>query len=113
MATKVFTLKEIGAMREVTEQVLIEKMSNLPYGISYTAQELSHLVEGLASAEHFSSTFSANESCDETRYLGRYDLCFKVIRKEKKRHYAELNDAGEIIRKFDKTDYINTYVRIK
>lgn len=113
---KLYSLKELDAMRTATKNACVMAWAEATKGGTYkTAKELSDACDGLASPRHIANKmyWLVRESYCRRAPAGEKRLCFFTRPKEirKTRHLAELDDNGNIIRRFDSTSkyMVKTY----
>lgn len=98
----IYSLAEIAALREATKSAIAEIIREETKDGAKTARELAEATNGLCSSYHIAKSVCSTGGswCGVGYYEQNPVTCRKTtIRKVK--HFAELNESGDIIRKFD------------
>ena len=108
----IYSLAEIEALREATKGAIAEIIREETKDGAKTARELAKATNGLCSTRHIANTICANG--DSWRGVGYYEhnqVKYHKTTVRKVKHFAELNESGDIIRRFDleQVTHVNEY----
>lgn len=97
---RLFTLAEIEEMKRETRNAIKKALVEATRYEAKTAAQLARELNGLCSKWHIANTFSNNARYD---YIAYYEgVPFSEERRTVIKHFAELDDNGNIIKTFDK-----------
>lgn len=109
----IYSLAQLKEMEKETKQTIANVISEKAQDHYVSARELADATDGLCSAYHIANVIANSGERWGYQYReGKYGNVKLAKRKNTIRttkHLAELNDKGEIIRKFDVTTTQNVY----
>lgn len=98
----IYSLAEIETMREATKEAIAKVIHEETKNGAKTARELAKATNGLCSSRHIANTIcSSGDRWRGIGYYGHNQVKFNKTTIRKVKHCAELNENGDIVRRFD------------
>lgn len=106
----IYSLAEIEALRKATKDAIAEIIREETKDGAKTARELAKATNGLCSPCHIANTICAHGEPGRG-YYEHNQVRYRKTTVRKVKHFAELNESGDIIRRFDleQVNHINEY----